>query len=165
MRDDTAEHAAPVINAGDLVTVDQPGGTIALRDGVPVNPLSVQEAADSSLAVIGNRLPWLGPLLHSVAACDPDAARRAQVMSAWSDGHEPDPAKHEAYVQFLRKEIGQEFPWLWPLLDACAARVLITPGKFTFCTGLHLGLAFAIPALAPFTYLTPFAVDDGETAH
>jgi hypothetical protein len=164
MRDEVNEQATVPATAGELVTLDQPGGTISLRDGVPVNPMSVKEAAQSSLVAIGEQLPWLAPLLESVALAS--NRRDARFINEWGDGKiNEDPVKYEAYVKFLRNEIDAQWPWLLGLFDACGALILVMPGSFSFCTSLHLGISFTVPELSNLTYLTPFAADAATTLH
>jgi hypothetical protein len=164
MQQRIVEYVDLVPETGEIVPVDQTGGTISLRNGVPVNPLSIQEAVASSLDFIAGHMQWLAPLLETVATRP--TCKQAQFFTYWSAGAaDEDAAKHDEYSAYLRDELDARWPWLMSLLDSAGALVLVIPGSFTFCTSLHLGISFEIPQLRNLTYLTPFPPEDGEAVH
>lgn len=71
-------------SSSGVEVVDQPGGAVAAINGELINPLSVQEAALSSLNTIGAGMPWIAPLVEAAAlSTKRDGAR---LLNAWGDG-------------------------------------------------------------------------------
>lgn len=89
----------------------------------------------------------------------------AQLHTEWSTKTQPgrpanDVERHELFSKYARDVATEQMPWLFPLLDACNARVLAAPGLFCFTTPAHPGLWFDVPEMIQRLQLLPWATDD-----
>ena len=93
----------------------------------------------------------------------------AQVYTKWSTTIPPrkpanDIERHELFTKYAREVADQQMPWLFPLLDACNALVIASPGTFCFNTHTTPGVWLDVPEMIQRLRMVPWATDD-ESDH
>lgn len=88
----------------------------------------------------------------------------AQVHTEWSTKTPPgqpanDMERHELFSKYARQVADEQMPWLFPLLDACNARVLAAPGIFCFTTHAHPGIWLEVPEMIQHLQMVPWVTD------
>lgn len=136
------------------------------------SPETVQAACMEAFGMLAQHASWLGPLLEAALLCPPELRKPAEILTTWCGDRTPvgsaedaDPEKHAAYVEHMRDVINEACPFLLPLLDAAGALLLVSPGLACYTVRTRLGVPIDIPALVPFTHLTPFPPEEGEQVH
>jgi hypothetical protein len=155
------------IDFDPLVAESAPGADDDEARPLAIADAQAQRIARDAFVNAAEYAAWLGPLLEAIRLrADPGIVFGTQWGGSPS-GREPtpDPAKHEAYVSYIRQSVNGVAPWLLPLLDAAGATVIVSPGVFCFAVMHRLGVAFDLPAeLLPLTRVLPW-VEPGEIAH
>lgn len=160
----------------DRAAVDSPSPLLSSADAafngsaLPPSPQLVVDGealavAKEATVAAADYCPFVGPLLEAIAM---RAEGEATFLTCWGGATvalpSPDPQKHAAYVDYIRRSLRATCPWLLALLESAAARVVVSPGVFCFMVDHRAGVAFDVPQLVPITRLTPW-VDSGERMH
>ena len=68
--------------------------------------------------------------------------------------------RHELFAKYARQVADQHMPWLFPLLDACNAKVIASPGTFCFTTHATPGIWLDVPEMIQRLLMVPWALDN-----
>ncbi|QJW84364.1 hypothetical protein HK414_13005 [Ramlibacter terrae] len=145
---------------------EQPGGRILVEAGVPFAANRLQAEIDAAYSRLWTFYAWIGPLAEAALSFGGTEGKAQAITEYGNDttGQYSDREKHDAYLAHVRKATGDAQPWIWPMLDAARASVVVSPVGFCFTVSTRHGVQFDIAAMLPFCGLTPFAEGD-EVAH
>lgn len=89
----------------------------------------------------------------------------AELVTEWSITtpcpiSDADQERHELFSTHTRKLAAREMPWLFPLLEASGAKILIGTGMFCFSLPGQPGVWFDVPEMMQRLHLLPWVAED-----
>lgn len=154
-----------------LELIEQPGGRVAVVNGVPVRGegATVHGETWAALGTLAMQYGWVAPLVEAAllagAAERPGTGARFTTVYGIDDLNEfRDKDKHAAYVASFRANVERTQRWLMAAFDSAGASINMSTGHVSIGVPTRPGVQWDVPALLPMAALLPFA-DDDEVKH